>query len=59
MATAEVSKFVDILNVALSQCHLSEFEIAQLELQSLPLALFVVLLPKSHLTSHYRMSASS
>ena len=32
MATAEFSKFAGILSVALSQHHLSEFEIAQLEL---------------------------
>ena len=31
MATAEFSKFAGILHAALSQHHLSEFEIAQLE----------------------------
>ena len=48
-----------ILSAALSQHHLLGFEIAQLEfpLQS-PQALFVVMLPKAHLTSHSRMSDS-
>ena len=41
MATAEFSKFADILSVALSQHHLSGFEIAQTGIQSPPLALFV------------------
>ena len=36
--------------------YISGFEIAQLELP--PLALFVVMLPKAHLTSHSRMSGS-
>ena len=35
MATAEFSKFVGILSAALSQYHLSGFEIAQLELHHL------------------------
>ena len=34
------------------------FEIAQLEVHHLPLALFMVMLPKVHLTSHSRMSGS-
>ena len=57
MATAEFSKFVGILSAALSQHHLSGFEIAQLEFHHL-LALFVVMLPKAHLTLHSRMSGS-
>ena len=35
VATAEFSKFVDILSAALSQHHLLEFEIAQLEFHHL------------------------
>ena len=35
MATAEFSKFAGILNAALSQHHLSGFEIAQLEFHHL------------------------
>ena len=58
VATAEFSKFAGILSAALSQHHLSGFEIAQLEIPSPPLALFVVILPKAHLTSHSRMSGS-
>ena len=60
-ATAEFSKFAGILSAALSQHHLLGFEIAQLELSSscfVPLALFVVMLPKTHLTLHSRMSGS-
>ena len=56
MATVEFSKFAGILNEALSQHHLLGFEIAQLEFHHL--ALFVVMLPKAHLTSHSRMSGS-
>ena len=49
MATAEFSKLAGILNAALSQHHLLEFEIAQLEFHHLKhLALFVVMLPKAH-----------
>ena len=57
VATAEFSKFAGILSAALSQHHLSGFEIAQLEFHHL-LALFVVMLPKAHLTSHPGMSGS-
>ena len=56
VATAEFSEFAVILSAALSQHHLSGFEIAQLE--SPPLALFIVMLPKAHLTSNSRMSGS-
>ena len=59
MATAEFSKFADILSTAPSQHHLLGFEIAQLEFHHLILSLFIVLLPKAHLTSHFRMSGSS
>ena len=68
MATAEFFKFAGILSTALSQHHLLGFEIPQLEFHHLlgfyipqsgiPLALFVVMLPKAHLTSHSRMSGS-
>ena len=58
MAIAEFSKFAGILSAALSQHYLSGFEIAQLEFHHLPLDLFVVMLPKVHLTSHSRMSGS-
>jgi len=57
MATAELSKLAGILSAALLQHHLLGFEIAQLEFHHL-LALFVVMLPKAHLTSHSRMSGS-
>ena len=40
VATAEFSYFAGILSAALSQHHLSGFEIAQLEIPSSPLALF-------------------
>ena len=57
VATAEFSKFADILSAALSKHHLSVFGIAQLKI-SPPLALFVVMLPKAHLTLHSRMPGS-
>ena len=38
--------------------HLLGFEIAQLGIPSAPLALFIVMLPKAHLTSYSRMSGS-
>ena len=56
MATAEFSKFSGILSAALSQHHLLGFEITGIP--SPPLALFVVMLPKAHLTSHSRISSS-
>ena len=45
------------LSATLSQHHLSGFEIAQLN--SITFTVFVVMLPKVHLTSHSRMSGSS
>ena len=54
MATAEFSKFAGIFSEALSLHHLLGFEI-----DSPPLALFIVMLPKAHLTLHSRMSTSS
>ena len=56
VATAGFSKFAGILSAALSQHHLSGFEIAQLEFHHLHL--FIVMLLKAHLTSHSRMSGS-
>ena len=53
MATAEVSKFLDILSATISQHHLLGFGIPLP-----PLALFVVMLSKAHLTSHSRMSST-
>ena len=58
MTTAEFSKFAGMFSAALSQHHLLGFEIAQLEL-SPPVALFVVMLPKAHLTLLSRMSGTS
>ena len=58
VATAEFSKFAGILSAALSQHHLLGFEIAQLEFHHLPQTLFLVMLPKAHLTSHSRMPGS-
>ena len=47
--TAEFFKFAGILSAALSQHHISGFEIAQLEIPSPPPALFIVMLSKAHL----------
>ena len=49
VATAEFSKFPGILSAVLSHHHL---------LGSPPLALFIVMLPKVHLTLHSSMSSS-
>ena len=51
VGTAEFSKFAGILSASLSQDHILGFEIAQL-------ALFIVMLPKAHLTLHSRISGS-
>ena len=56
VATAEFSKFAGILSAALSQHHLLGFENSSAGIPPPPLALFVVMLPKAHLTS--RMSGS-
>ena len=58
MATGEFSKFAGILNAALSQHHLLGFENNSTGIPSPPLALFVVMLPKTHLTLNSRMSGS-
>ena len=57
VATAEFSKFAGILSTARSQHRLLGFEIAH-GFPSPPLALFIVMLPQAHLTSHSRMSGS-
>jgi len=57
VATAEFSKFADILSVALSQHYLLGFETAT-GIPSTPLALFIVMLSKVHLTLYSRMSGS-
>ena len=56
VATAEFSKFAGILSAALSQHHLSGFE-SSTRIASHPLALFIVMLSKAHLTSYSRMSS--
>ena len=58
VATAEFSKFAGILSAALSQA--SSFRIwnSSAGIPSPPLALFVAMLSKAHLTSHSRMSGS-
>ena len=58
VVTAEFSKFAGILSAALSQHHLLGFWNSSAGILSPPLALFVVMLPESHLTSHSRMSGS-
>ena len=63
VATAEFSKFAGILSAALNMCTLSasSFRIwnSSAGILSPLLALFIVMLPKVHLTSHSRMSGSS
>ena len=56
VGTCDFSKSAGILSAALSQHHLSGFE--STGIPSPPLALFIVTLPKAHLTSHSRMSGS-
>ena len=58
MAAADFSKLNVILKAALSQHHLSGFEIQETGIPSPPLALFIVMLPKAHLTLHSRMTGS-
>ena len=55
VATAEFSIFAGILSAALSQYHLLGFD-SSTGIPSPPLALFIVMFPKAHLTSHSRMS---
>ena len=57
VATAEFSKFAGILSVALSQHHLLVWN-SSTRIWSPPWALFIVMLPKAHLTSHSRISGS-
>ena len=58
VATAEYSKFAGILSAALSQHHFFRIWNSSTGIPSPPLALFVVMLFKAHLTSHSRMSGS-
>ena len=58
VATVEFSKFADILSAALLQHHIVRFLNSSAGIPSPPLALFVVMLPKAHLTSHSNMSGS-
>ena len=59
VATAEFSQFADILSPALIQHHLLGFKIEfKTGIPSSPLVLFVVMLPKAHLTLYSRMSGS-
>ena len=55
--TAECSKFAGILNAALSKHHLRIWNSSAV-IPSHSLAIFIVMLPKAHLTSHSRMSGS-
>ena len=57
--TTEFSIFAGILRAASSQHHLLGFKNRSAEILSPPLALFIVMLPKPHLTSRSRMSGSS
>ena len=54
VTTAEFSKFAGVLSAASS----SRIWNSSTEIPSPPLALFIVMLPKAHLTSHSRMSGS-
>ena len=57
MATAEFSKFADILCSTLTASYFS-FLNSSARIPSPLLGLFMVMLPKAHLTSHSRMSGS-
>jgi len=57
VATAEFSKFAGILSAALSRHYLLGFD-SSTGIPSPPLGLFIVMLPKAHLTSDTRMSGS-
>ena len=53
------SKFAGILDAVFSQHHLSNrIKNISTKIPSPPLALFVVMLPKAHLTLHSRLSGS-
>ena len=58
LATPEFSKFAGILSVALSQHQSFRIWNSSTGIPSPPLALFIVILPKAHLTLHSRMSGS-
>ena len=55
-ATTEFSRCAGILSAELSQHHILGF--GSTGIPSPPLALFILMLPKTHLTSHSRMSGS-
>ena len=57
VTTAGFSKFAGILSAALPQHHLSGWN-CSIGIPSPPLPLFIVMLPKAHLTWHSRMSGS-
>ena len=57
MATAELSKFVGVLSVALEQQHLLGFELAQLDFHA-STSFVLVLLPEAPVTSPYGVSGS-
>ena len=58
VATAEFPKFAGILSAALFTASSFRIGNSSTGIPLLPLALFVVMLPKAHLTSHSRMSGS-
>ena len=58
VATAEFSKFAGILKCSAFTASSSRIWNSSTGIPSPPLALFVVVLPKAHLTSHSRMSGS-
>ena len=58
MATAEFSRFAGLLSATLLQGHLFRIWNSSAGIQSHSLVLFVMMLPKAHLTSHSRMSGS-
>ena len=57
MATAEFSKFAGILSVQFNTIIFKDVKNST-GIPSPPLALFIVMLSKSHLTLHFRMSGS-
>ena len=58
MVTAEFSKFASILSATLANHQSFRIWNSSAGIPSLPLALFIVMLPKAHLTFHSRMSGS-
>ena len=58
VATAEFSKFAGILGATLLTASSFRFWNGSVGIPSPPLALFIVMLPEAHLTSHFSMSGS-